>query len=164
MAEKPSWDQANKRQKLGVVWRNRKKISQIIKDYFYLPFFLLIILYSVYWDYFCRLILLSAFTTQVRKGTQFESRVRILWNFFLSFLVGMQHTHLTLFIHNGLESQLQKGILNKFQIAESIPRLEPTSSTLSYYYLTSVPRLLVVYTISFTKKSKKNRHLQFFLS
>jgi hypothetical protein len=29
---------------LGLVWRNRKKISQIIKDYFYLPFFLLIIL------------------------------------------------------------------------------------------------------------------------
>ena len=28
----------------GLVWRNRKKISQIIKDYFYLPFFLLIIL------------------------------------------------------------------------------------------------------------------------
>ncbi len=45
MAEKPSWDQANRRQKLGLVWRNRKKISQIIKDYFYLPFFLLIILW-----------------------------------------------------------------------------------------------------------------------
>jgi hypothetical protein len=29
---------------LGLVWRNRKKISQIIKDYFHLPFFLLIIL------------------------------------------------------------------------------------------------------------------------
>jgi hypothetical protein len=28
----------------GLVWRNRKKISQIIKDYFRLPFFLLIIL------------------------------------------------------------------------------------------------------------------------
>ncbi len=45
MAEKSSWDQANIRQKLGLVWRNRKKISQIIKDYFYLPFFLLIILW-----------------------------------------------------------------------------------------------------------------------
>jgi hypothetical protein len=44
MAEKSSGDQANRRQKLGLVWRNRKKISQIIKDYFYLPFFLLIIL------------------------------------------------------------------------------------------------------------------------
>jgi hypothetical protein len=43
MAEKSSWDQANKRQKLGLVWRNRKKISQIFKDYFYLSFFLLII-------------------------------------------------------------------------------------------------------------------------
>jgi len=32
MAEKPSWDQANRRQKLGLVWRNRKKISQIIKE------------------------------------------------------------------------------------------------------------------------------------
>jgi hypothetical protein len=44
MAEKSSWDQANRRQKLGLVWSIRKKISQIIKDYFYLPFFLLIIL------------------------------------------------------------------------------------------------------------------------
>jgi hypothetical protein len=44
MAGKSSWDQANRRQKLGLVWRIRKKISQIIKDYFYLPFFLLIIL------------------------------------------------------------------------------------------------------------------------
>jgi hypothetical protein len=43
-AEKSSWVQANIRQKLGLVWSNRKKISQIIKDYFYLPFFLLIIL------------------------------------------------------------------------------------------------------------------------
>jgi hypothetical protein len=45
MAEKSRWDQANRRQKHGLVWRNRKKISQIIKDYFYLPFFLLIILW-----------------------------------------------------------------------------------------------------------------------
>jgi hypothetical protein len=49
MAEKSSWDQANRRQKLGLVWGTRKKISQIIKDYFFLPFFLLIILcYQVY--------------------------------------------------------------------------------------------------------------------
>jgi hypothetical protein len=46
MAEKSRWDQANSRQKPGLVWRNRKKISQITKDYFYLPFFLLIILWS----------------------------------------------------------------------------------------------------------------------
>jgi hypothetical protein len=45
MAGKTSWDQANKRQKRGLVWRIRKKISQIIKDYFCLPFFLLIILW-----------------------------------------------------------------------------------------------------------------------
>jgi hypothetical protein len=44
MTVKTSWDQAYIRQKLGLVWRNRKKISQIIKDYFCLPFFLLIIL------------------------------------------------------------------------------------------------------------------------
>jgi hypothetical protein len=44
IAEKSSWDQANIRQKLGLLWRNRKKISQIIEDYLYLPFFLLIIL------------------------------------------------------------------------------------------------------------------------
>ncbi len=47
MAEKSSWDQANMRQKLGLVWRNRKKITQIIKDYFYLPFILLIIVPSL---------------------------------------------------------------------------------------------------------------------
>ncbi len=34
MAEKSSWDQANSRQNLGLVWRNRKKISQIIKTTF----------------------------------------------------------------------------------------------------------------------------------
>ncbi len=45
MAGKPSWDQANRRQKLGLVWRIIKKISQIIKDCFYLPFFLFIILW-----------------------------------------------------------------------------------------------------------------------
>jgi hypothetical protein len=39
-----SWDKANVWQKLGLFWRNRKKISQIIKDYFHLPSFLLIIL------------------------------------------------------------------------------------------------------------------------
>ncbi len=46
MVEKSSWDHANVRQKLGLVLRNRKKISQIIKDYCYLPFFLLIILWN----------------------------------------------------------------------------------------------------------------------
>jgi hypothetical protein len=44
MVEKSSWDQATRWQKLGLVWRNRKKISQIINDYLYLPFFLLIVL------------------------------------------------------------------------------------------------------------------------
>jgi hypothetical protein len=44
LAEKSCWDHTNIRQKLGLVWRNRKKISQIIKDCFYLQFFLLIIL------------------------------------------------------------------------------------------------------------------------
>ncbi len=40
-----SWDQANKGEQCGLAWRNRKKISQIISDYLYLPFFLLIILW-----------------------------------------------------------------------------------------------------------------------
>jgi hypothetical protein len=49
LAEKYTWElgPANRRQKLGLVWRNRKKISQIIiNDYLCLPFFLLIILCS----------------------------------------------------------------------------------------------------------------------
>ncbi len=44
VAEKSTWGQANREEKLGLVWRNRKKISQIINDYLYLRFFLLIIL------------------------------------------------------------------------------------------------------------------------
>jgi hypothetical protein len=39
-----SWDQANRGEKLGLIWRNRKKICQIINDYLYFLFFLLIIL------------------------------------------------------------------------------------------------------------------------
>jgi hypothetical protein len=31
-------DQANRGEKRGLVWRNRKKISQIINDYLYLPY------------------------------------------------------------------------------------------------------------------------------
>ncbi len=42
--ESPAGTRQTDGKKLGLVWRNRKKISQIIKDYFYLPFFLLIIL------------------------------------------------------------------------------------------------------------------------
>ncbi len=38
-----SWDQANRGEKLGLVWRNRKKISQIINDYLYWPFVLIIL-------------------------------------------------------------------------------------------------------------------------
>ncbi len=34
MAERSSWDQANIRRKLGLVWRNRKKISQMTKTSF----------------------------------------------------------------------------------------------------------------------------------
>jgi hypothetical protein len=39
-----SWFQANRGEKLGLVWRKRKKFSQIIYDYLCLPFFLSIIL------------------------------------------------------------------------------------------------------------------------
>jgi hypothetical protein len=48
MAERSSpGRQANRRQKIGLVWRNRKKkISQIINAYIYLPFFILIILWG----------------------------------------------------------------------------------------------------------------------
>jgi hypothetical protein len=40
----PALGQANRRQKLGLVWINRKKISQILNAYLFLPFFRLIIL------------------------------------------------------------------------------------------------------------------------
>ncbi len=45
-AEMSSWDKTNRGEKLGLVWRNRKNISQIINDYLCLPFFLLIILWE----------------------------------------------------------------------------------------------------------------------
>jgi hypothetical protein len=44
IAAMSSWDQANRREKLGLVWRNGKKMIQIITDYLFLPFFVLIIL------------------------------------------------------------------------------------------------------------------------
>ncbi len=51
---KQEWQKspAGTRQKLGLVWRNRKEISQIIKDYFCLLFFLLIILWSMHLIFF----------------------------------------------------------------------------------------------------------------
>jgi hypothetical protein len=48
MAGKSSWDPGKQTAKIGLVWRIRKKISKIIKDYLYLPFFLLIILWCAY--------------------------------------------------------------------------------------------------------------------
>jgi hypothetical protein len=44
--ESPSLGPGKKTAKLGLVWRNRKKISQIINAYLSLPFFLLIILWG----------------------------------------------------------------------------------------------------------------------
>jgi hypothetical protein len=41
----PALDKVNRWQKFGLVWRNRKKTSQIINAYLYLHFFLLIILW-----------------------------------------------------------------------------------------------------------------------
>jgi len=46
IAEMSSWDQGNRGEKLGLVWRNTKKIRQIFNDHLYLPFFLLIILWE----------------------------------------------------------------------------------------------------------------------
>jgi hypothetical protein len=63
MAEKSSRDSANRWQKLVSVWRNRKKISQIIKEYFYLPFCLLIILFSYPVTHLSRKIKMTKTTT-----------------------------------------------------------------------------------------------------
>jgi hypothetical protein len=49
-----SWDQANKGEKLGLVWRSRKKINKIINYNRYLPFFLLIILWHTVSRLICR--------------------------------------------------------------------------------------------------------------
>jgi hypothetical protein len=70
MAGNFSWEQANRRQKLGLVWIIRKKISQIIKDYFYL--------YTVLpLNYFMgrghRLI------SKQRKGRQSEEEIVLAW-------------------------------------------------------------------------------------
>ncbi len=40
MAEKSSWDQANIRQKLGLVWRNRRKLAKLSKTAFRLNYFM----------------------------------------------------------------------------------------------------------------------------
>jgi hypothetical protein len=46
----PALGPGNRRQKLGLVLRNRKKISQISNAYLYLPFFLLIV-YTISLDF-----------------------------------------------------------------------------------------------------------------
>ncbi len=106
------------------------------------------------------------FTLSFHNPSSEGASVRIqsdaLMKFFYQLLSRNKHTHLTLFIHNGLLSQLKKGIVNKFQNVESTPRFEPSFSTLSFYYLTSVPQLLVIQRVSFKNKSKKNRHLHIF--
>jgi hypothetical protein len=45
MAEKSSLGTRKTNGKIGLVWRNRKKISQIINAYLCLPFFFIIILW-----------------------------------------------------------------------------------------------------------------------
>jgi hypothetical protein len=52
-----------------LVWRNRKKISQIIKDYFYLPFFLLFILCMLETPEACTLSILASLDLE---GQQIE--------------------------------------------------------------------------------------------
>jgi hypothetical protein len=61
----------------GLVWRNRKKISQIIKDYFHLPFFLLIILCGA---------LIEKMREQVScpAGRQILKRIRQHWKMYES--------------------------------------------------------------------------------
>jgi hypothetical protein len=56
------------------------------------------------------------------EGASVQIQSEDIMEKFLSFLVGMKQTHLTLFVHICLVSQLQKGIVNKFQNTESIPR------------------------------------------
>jgi hypothetical protein len=69
---------ANRRQKLGLVWRNRKKISQIINDYLCLSFFLLIILcpwyiVKMYWK-MIKLLLYSGELPGARAGGHHAKR------------------------------------------------------------------------------------------
>ncbi len=102
MAEKSSWDQANKRQKHGLVWRNIKKISQIIKAYFYLPFFLLIILclilsVSVFLYFFS---LCSLYTLQCHVSI-------LRFCFFTCFYISPAKRTARLLIHLTLLSYLQ---------------------------------------------------------
>ncbi len=78
IAEQSSWHQANIRQKLGLVWRNRKKISQIIKDNFYLPFFLLIIL-SVWPCFFSENHVEKQSATEYRKDGGKQSSTPHRW-------------------------------------------------------------------------------------
>ncbi len=55
----PAGTRQTRRQKLGLVWRNRMNISQIINDYLCLPFFLLIILWGQVTRYNCNTLINS---------------------------------------------------------------------------------------------------------
>jgi hypothetical protein len=82
MAELSRREQANRQQKLGLVWRNRKKISQIIKDYFCLPFFLLIILWGRYNRYYVKSYNLKAMARAAKKFLQNFFKCQ-KWRFFM---------------------------------------------------------------------------------
>jgi hypothetical protein len=55
----PALDQANRGQKLGLVWRNRKKFSQMINAYLYITFLIILWIWTTDSD-------LEAYTKQER--------------------------------------------------------------------------------------------------
>jgi hypothetical protein len=61
------------------------------------------------------------------EGASVRIQSEDLLKIFYQLLSRNKHIHLTLFIHNGLLSQLKKGIVNTFQIVESPPDLNPVS-------------------------------------
>ncbi len=79
-----------------------------------------------------------------------------------SFLVGMKHTNLTLFMHNGLLSQWQKGIVTKFKM----PR-EYTQTWTHILYIDILPPYLCTtaacyYECCIYKEIEEKQTLAFF--
>ncbi len=124
MAEKADRDKENRRQKLGLVWRNRKKISQIIKDYFYLPFFLLIILWSL-------------------KITGYDfSHIQGLFILIIIFTVfthiSWTHHYLRITVYMPAKRELQSGLLDQPAMCTTLEKLNTGLNTLTSHFFREV--------------------------
>ncbi len=84
---------------LGLVWRNRKKISQMINAYLYIPFLIILWIWTTDSD-------LEAYTKTRKNFQELDAQFWRAGSFAWSFNV----------YHNGLERNIQHFYIKKFDL------------------------------------------------